>query len=248
MEPVKVLCGDCRLRNLCVPHGLAGRELKQLEEIVKQPRPLQRGQRLYLPGDKFHHLFIVRSGTLKTYTTTSSGEQQIIGFHLPGELVGLDGVSDGAYTCTAETMEMTSVCELPFTKLETVMGQIKILQHQVHKLMGKELLTDQQLLLQLGKMNAEQRVAAFLLNIACRFHQRGFSASEFHLPMTRSDIGNYLGLAVETVSRQFSHFQELDIVKVSRKHIIINKPEFLRTITNPDSTSKFQQDREATHC
>ncbi|HEY5603928.1 MAG TPA: fumarate/nitrate reduction transcriptional regulator Fnr [Gammaproteobacteria bacterium] len=246
MDPVKVLCSDCRLRNLCLPVGLAGKELKQLEEIIKQPRPLQKGQRLYLPGDKFHYLFIVRSGTLKTYTTTSSGQQQIIGFHLPGELVGLDGVSDGAYSSTAETMEMTSVCELPFTKLENVMGQVKILQHQVHRLMSKELLTDQQLLLQMGKMNAEQRVAAFLLNIACRFHQRGFSASEFHLPMTRSDIGNYLGLAVETVSRQFSHFQELNVVKVSRKHIIIQNPEFLRLITNFDI--KHQHGKEATHC
>ena len=246
MEPVKVLCSDCRLRNLCVPHGLAGIELKQLEEIVKQPRPIQRGQRLYLPGDTFHYLFIVRSGSLKTYSTTSAGQQQIIGFHLPGELVGLDGGSDYSYSCTAEAMEMTSVCELPFAKLEHVMGQIKILQHQVHRLMGKELLTDQQLLLQLGKMNAEQRVAAFLLNIACRFHMRGFSASEFHLPMTRSDIGNYLGLAVETVSRQFSHFQELNVVKVSRKHIIIQKPEFLRSITNFDG--KYQLDKEATHC
>ena len=243
MEPVKVLCSDCRLRHLCLPQGLVDRELKMLEEIVKQPRPMQRAQRLYLPGDNFHYLFIVRSGSLKTYTTTSSGQQQIIGFHLPGELVGLDGVSDGNYFCTAEAMEMTSVCELPFTKLEHIMGKIRVLQHQVHKLMSKEILTDQQLLLQLGKMNAEQRVAAFLLNISDRLKQRGFSASEFHLPMTRSDIGNYLGLAVETVSRQFSHFQELGVIKVSRKHVIINKSQFLKSITNLEG--KYEEEKEA---
>ncbi|WP_455202537.1 fumarate/nitrate reduction transcriptional regulator Fnr [Kaarinaea lacus] len=242
MEPVKVLCSDCRLRNLCLPQGLVASEIKMLEEIVKQPRPMQRAQRLYLPGDTFHYLFIVRSGSLKTYTTTSSGQQQIIGFHLPGELVGLDGVSDGNYFCTAETMEMTSVCELPFSKLENIMGKIKGLQHQVHKLMSKELLTDQQLLLQLGKMNAEQRVAAFLLNISERFRKRGFSASEFHLPMTRSDIGNYLGLAVETVSRQFSHFQEMGVITVSRKHVIISNSQFLKSITNFDG--KYEDEKE----
>ena len=244
METVKVLCSDCRLRNLCLPQGLVATELKMLEEIVKQPRPMQRAQRLYLPGDTFHYLYIVRSGSLKTYTTTSSGQQQIIGFHLPGELVGLDGVSDGSYFCTAESMEMTSVCELPFAKLENIMGKIKVLQHQVHKLMSKEILTDQKLLLQMGKMNAEQRVAAFLLNISDRFYKRGFSASEFHLPMTRSDIGNYLGLAVETVSRQFSHFQELGVIKVSRKHVIIIQSHFLKSITNLDG--KYEEDREAT--
>ena len=243
METVKVQCSDCRLRKLCLPQGLVADEIKMLEEIVKQPRPMQRAQRLYLPGDTFHYLFIVLSGSLKTYTTMSSGQQQIIGFHLPGELVGLDGVSDGSYCCSAESMEMTSVCELPFTKLENIMSKIGGLQHQVHKLMSKELLTDQQLLLQMGKMNAEQRVAAFLLNISNRFQKRGFSATEFHLPMTRSDIGNYLGLAVETVSRQFSHFQELGTIKVSRKHVIINNPQFLKSITNIEG--KYEEEKEA---
>jgi CRP/FNR family transcriptional regulator len=217
-----------------LPNGLNTSELKKFEEIVKQPRPLQRGQQIYRPGDRFNAIYIVRSGSIKTYTTMSTGEQQVIGFHLPGELVGLDGVSDDEFSSTSEAMEMTSICEIPFTRLELAMSQIKTLQHQVHRLMGKELLVDQQLLIQLGKMNAERRVAAFLLNISDRLHKRGFSAREFHLPMTRIDIGNYLGLAVETVSRQFTHFQVEEIIRVLRKHVIINDLDKLRAIACVD--------------
>ena len=243
MEPIKVICSGCRLRNICLPTGLNNPELKRFEEIVKQPRPLQRGQRVYRPGDAFSSIYIVRSGTIKTYTTMSTGEQQVISFHLPGELVGLDGVSNDEFTSTAEAMEMTSICEISFNALENIMGQIKTLQHQVHRLMSKELLIDQQLLIQLGKMNAERRVAAFLLNISDRLHARGFSAVEFHLPMTRIDIGNYLGLAVETVSRQFTHFQEQDIIRVLRKHVIINSISKLRSIANLDDIEGLGRSR-----
>ncbi|MGD8567848.1 MAG: fumarate/nitrate reduction transcriptional regulator Fnr [Gammaproteobacteria bacterium] len=243
MEPIKITCSGCRLRHLCLPTGLNTIELKKFEEIVKQPRPLQRGQQIYRPGDTFNAIYIVRSGSIKTYTTMSTGEQQVIGFHLPGELVGLDGVSEDEFTSTAEAMEMTSVCEISFSKLEQIMGQVKTLQHQVHRQMGKELLIDQQLLIQLGKMNAERRVAAFLLNISDRLHTRGFSPFEFHLPMTRIDIGNYLGLAVETVSRQFTHFQVQETIRVLRKHVVINSIDQLRSIANVDDIHGLHKPR-----
>ncbi|NOZ52238.1 MAG: fumarate/nitrate reduction transcriptional regulator Fnr [Gammaproteobacteria bacterium] len=221
LPQIKVACSECSLRSLCLPFGLDGEELERLDEIVKRPRPLQRSQRLYHPKDQFRSLYVVRSGSIKTYTTTSTGDQQVTGFHLPGELVGLDGVSTDEYSCTAEALETTSVCELPFFKLETLSGQIHGLQRQLHRLMSKEIIADQQLLLQLGKMSAEARVAAFLLSISARLQQRGFSATEFNLTMTRTDIGNYLGMAVETVSRQFTNFQEQAFIKASRKHIEI---------------------------
>ena len=226
----KVACSECSLRSLCLPFGLDGDELNRLDEIVKRPRPLQRAQRLYRPGEEFKSLYVVRSGSIKTYSSTNSGEQQIIGFHLPGELVGLDGVSSDLHTCSAESLEVTSVCELPFSKLESLSGQIRGLQRQLHRLMSKEILADQQLLLQLGKMSAEQRVAAFLVSISSRLHQRGFSATEFYLSMTRTDIGNYLGMAVETVSRQFTHFQEKNYLSATRRHVEINNLPALKEL------------------
>jgi len=234
MEIIKVTCSSCRLRSICLPADLNGTEIQKFEGIVKQPRPMQRGQKVFEPGEPFRSIYIVRSGTIQTYTTMSSGEQQVISFNLPGELVGLDGVGNDEFTSTAEAIEMTSLCEIPFSRLENMMGQSKTLQHQVHRFMGRELILDQQLLIQLAKINAERRVAAFLLNIADRLHARGFSAQEFNLPMTRVDIGNYLGLAVETVSRQMTHFQERDIISVSRKRVVINDVDRLREIANLD--------------
>lgn len=231
LPQIKVACSDCSLRSLCLPFGLDGEELTKLDEIIKRPRPLQRSQRLYHPGDDFRSIYVVRSGSVKTYTTTPSGEQQITGFHLPGELVGLDGVSTDNYSCTAEALETTSVCELPFTRLESLSGQIPGLQRQLHRLMSKEILAEQQLLLQLGKMSAESRVAAFLVSISMRLHTRGFSPTEFNLTMTRTDIGNYLGMAVETVSRQFTHFQEQGVLKASRKHIQLLQLDTLRQLS-----------------
>ena len=241
LPQIKVACSDCSLRSLCLPFGLDGEELDKLDKIIKRPRPLQRSQRLYHPGDEFRSLYVVRSGSLKTYTTTSTGEQQITGFHLPGELVGLDGVSTDAYSCTAEALETTSVCELPFSKLESLSGQINGLQRQLHRLMSKEILAEQQLLLQLGKMSAEARVAAFLLSVSMRLHQRGFSPTEFNLTMTRTDIGNYLGMAVETVSRQFTSFQEQGIIKASRKHIQVLEMTKLQQISGMMQCEKPEQ-------
>jgi len=235
MQILKTTCSDCHLRTMCLPAGLPLKDLAPLEAIIRQPFALQRGQRFYHPGDEFKYIYVVHSGSIKTYASTTSGEQQIVGFHLPGDLLGLDGVSENEYTCTAEAMETTTVCELPFQQLEQLMTKSKPLQHQLHRLMGKELVNDQQLMLHIAKMNAEQRVAMFILNISNRLHSRGFSAFEFFLPMTRQDIGNYLGLAVETVSRQFSLFQEHDLIRVLRKHVTIKNMDSLYAVidSNP---------------
>jgi CRP/FNR family transcriptional regulator len=221
ISSIKVACSDCSLRGLCLPLGLNSDEMHRLDQIIKRPRPLQREQFLYRTGDAFRSIYVVRSGSIKTFTTTKSGEQQITGFHLPGEIVGLDGVSSDYYNCNAQALEMTSICQVPFNRLEELSSAMPGLQHQLHRLMSKELLADQEILLQLGKMSAEERLAAFLVNLSNRSAQRGYSPHEFNISMTRTDIGNYLGLAVETISRQFTHFHEMGLLEAARKHIRI---------------------------
>lgn len=234
METIKVSCRSCRLRKICLPAGLNDTETKKFETIVQQPRPLQRSQKIFRQGDPFESIYIVRSGTILTYISTGSGEQQVISFNFPGEIVGLNGISNDKFTSTAETIDVSSLCEITFSNLENMSAQIKSLQHHLNRVMSNELLIDQQLLVQISKTNAERRVASFLLNLSDRMHARGFSAVEFNLSMSRVDIGNYLGLAVETVSRQFTHFQDQGIISVSRKRVMINDIHRLRSVADQD--------------
>jgi len=221
LSQIKVACSECSLRTLCLPLGLDKEGIEQLDMLIKRPKPLQRDQYLYRTGDHFRSIFVVRAGSVKTYTITQTGEQQITGFHLPGELIGLDGVGTDSHCCDAQALETTSICQFPFSQLEELSLSVPGLQRQLHRLMSKEFVSEQHLLLQLGKMNAEQRLASFLVNLSVRSAQRGFSATEFNLSMTRTNIGNYLGLAVETVSRQFTQFQEKGLITAVRRYIHI---------------------------
>ena len=221
LSQIKVACSECSLRSLCLPLGLDKDGLDKLDKLVKRPKPLQRDQFLYRTGDLFRSIFVVRAGSVKTFTISQTGEQQITGFHLPGELIGLDGVGTDSHCCDAQALETTSICQLPFSQLEELSLSVPGLQKQLHRLMSKEFVSEQHLPLQLGKMNAEQRLASLLVNLSVRSAQRGFSATEFNLSMTRTNIGNYLGLAVETVSRQFTQFQEKALIKAVRRNIHI---------------------------
>jgi len=192
-----------------------------LDDIIKRPKAIEKHDYLFQAGQSFGAISVVRSGSIKTFTVADSGEQQVTGFHLPGEIVGFDGVSEDVHQCSAMALETTTVCQLPFDGLETIMAKVPGLQRQLHRIMSRELVEEQQMLLQIGKMTAEQRLAAFLINFALRLKQRGFSASEFNFSMSRSDIANYLGLAVETVSRQFTQFQHDGLIRTDRKFIQI---------------------------
>lgn len=222
MSRVKVACGDCSLHQLCLPTGISNDDMDRLDRIIKRKRPIARGEYLFHSGDPFRALFAVRSGSVKTYTPTREGLEQVTGFHLPGELVGLDAINTGTHPCTAKALEMVSVCEIPFDTFEDLAGEIPGLQHQLLKIMSREIQQDQELLMLLGKKTAEERLASLLLSIACRHKRRGFSATEFNLSMSRNDIGNYLGLAVETVSRLFTRMQEERLLTVQRKHVILH--------------------------
>ena len=227
---LKVSCKECNLRELCFPHGMNDAELSNMEAVVEQPKSLHKNDFLYRDGEKSLALFAVRSGCVKTMTESANGDEQIVGFHLPGELLGLDGFADGPYTCNAVALETSSVCELPLDQLEDLCHKVPGLQKQMRRIMGKEVNNDHKLLLLLGKMTAEERLASFLLSLSARMEERHWKENEFNLSMPRQDIANYLGMAVETVSRLFATFQSEKIIDVDRRHITILDMERLKVI------------------
>jgi CRP/FNR family transcriptional regulator len=215
----KVACKDCTLFQLCLPVGMDAPDLARLEGIIQRRRPLQRGEFVFRMGERFRSIYAVSSGSVKTYILTEDGREQVTGFHLPGELLGLDAISAEVHPCTARALETTSLCEIPFESLEVLWTMIPTLPRQIMRVMGNEILHDQTLLMLMSKKNAEERLAAYLLNLSMRFGRRGYSLRDYHLSMSRSDIGNYLGLAVETVSRIFTRFQDEGVLSVQRKHV-----------------------------
>jgi len=246
LHVIKVACNECSLHQLCLPRSISGTDLEKLDNIIERKKPLKRNEHLFQVGSSFHSIYVVRSGSLKTYSPTVDGQEQVTGFHLPGELLGLDAIGKGHHPCAAKALEMTSVCEVPFVNLEKLTQELPTLQHQLLRLMSKEIFDDQELMLLLGKKTAEARLSAFLLSISLRFKQRGFSCSEFYLSMSRNDIANYLGLAVETVSRMFTRFQEDGLISAERKHIIIKNREDLQRIAGiNESYSESKKDSHA---
>jgi len=218
---IKISCSNCSLSQLCLPHGMSGDDMDALDQIVKRQHPYQPGQHIFRAGDRSNSLFAVRSGALKTYCTTEDGDEQVLGFTLPGELVGLDGMSDGSYGSSSVVLDTASVCELPYDRLEEMCHSLSGLNRQMMRVVSKEVSSDQAMLLLLGKRNADERLAAFLLSMSIRYKSRGLSATEFNLPMSRQDIGNYLGLAIETVSRLFASFQKDQLLTVNRRQIVL---------------------------
>lgn len=225
---LKSSCGTCGLRELCLPVGLNEDEVKKLGDIVSQKRKVSRGSYLHYAGAEFQSLFAVRSGFLKTCILEQDGRQQVTGFHMSGELLGLDAISTETYTCDAIAFEDSEICEIPFTKLEEISLAIPSLMRHFHKIMSREIVRDYGVMLLLGSMKAEERLASFLLNLSRRFYIRGYSEHNFNLRMTREEIGSYLGLKLETVSRAFSKLQDESIIVVDNKHIEIKDITRLR--------------------
>ncbi len=228
IDGIKVACANCSLATLCLPYGLDSQDVERLENIVKRNKPIQRGQLLYGPGDKFRSLYVVKTGAVKTFTQTPAGDEHVIGFHLPGEILGLDAIQDNQHGCFAKALETTAVCELPFEKLEQLATAIPGLQHQMLRLLSREVSAEANMISLLNNSTAEERLASFLLSLSERFRRRGFSPTDFFLAMSRQDIGSYLGLALETVSRLFTRFQEQGLLEVDRKHVKIKDLDHLK--------------------
>ena len=214
-------CQNCSISELCLPFTLNDQELNTLDEIIERKRPFHKGDKIFTDGQEMHALFAIRSGTFKTFTVNEQGEEQITGFHLAGDLLGFDAIADSEHKSFAQALETSMICEIPYNNLDKLSNTMPKLKKQVLRLMSNEIRTDQEMLTLLNRKNAEQRVATFLVNLSNRYHDRGLSSSEFRLTMTRSDIGNYIGLTVETISRLLNRFHKNGLIKVDGKLITI---------------------------
>lgn len=216
-----IRCQDCSISPLCIPLGLNSDELDELDNIIERKKPIQKGQELFKAGEALKSLYAIRSGTVKSYTITEQGDEQITAFHLAGDLIGFDAINSGNHPSFAQALETAMVCEIPYEVLDDLSGKMPRLRQQIMRLMSNEINGDQQMILLLSKKTAEERLASFLHGLSTRFAERGFSAKEFRLTMTRGDIGNYLGLTVETVSRLLGRFQKNAMIEVDGKYIRI---------------------------
>jgi CRP/FNR family transcriptional regulator len=223
-------CQNCSLSELCIPFSLNTQELDTLDNIIERKRPIQKGEMIFKDGEQLHAIFAIRSGTFKTYTIDENGDEQITGFHLPGDLLGFDAISNNEHPSFAQALETSMVCEIPFDNLDKLSTTMPRLRRQILRLMSSEIRTDQEMLMLLNHKNAEQRLASFICALSERYRSRALSATEFRLTMTRSEIGNYIGLTVETISRLLNKFQKEGYIVVTGKLISILDLEKLKEI------------------
>jgi CRP/FNR family transcriptional regulator len=229
-DQLKVSCASCTLRELCIPQGMSEEELKLIDTVIERKKPVHKNDYLFRAGDTNRSIYAVLSGSVKTLVDNPNGEEQIVGFHLPGELLGMDGFSGDAHTCSAVALETSSVCEFPLESLDEVCHAVPSIQYAMRRIMGKEVTKDHAMLLLLGRMSAEEKLASFLISLSKRMAQRHWKPTEFNLTMPRQDIANYLGLAVETVSRLFAHLQDEEIIEVDRRRVNISDMDRLKAI------------------
>lgn len=214
-------CQTCALNSLCLPLSLNDQDMDKLDDIIRRGRPIQKGDILFQQGESFQSVYAVRTGALKTYTLAHGGEEQITGFHLASELIGLSGYDRGTYPLTAKALETTTVCEIPMSQLDILANDMPELRRQLMRNMSGEIRHDQSMMMLLSKKNSEERIASFLIDISERYARRGFSHTHFRLSMSRVDVSNYLGLAVETVSRVFTRFQKNQLIETQGKEITL---------------------------
>ncbi len=217
----EVTCAKCRLRETCLSGDVPAEDLERVENIVYARRRIRRGEALFSAGDPFRCLYAIRTGFFKTSLVDREGREQVTGFFMSGELLGMDGLGDGRCPASAIALEDSDVCAMPYSLIEYIGREVPSLQRRLHSVLAREIVRDHGVMLLLGSMCAEERLATFLLNLSKRFRRRGYSEAEFHLRMTREEIGSYLGLKLETVSRLFSQFQKDGYIKIAQKLVRI---------------------------
>lgn len=225
-------CAHCSLQQLCLPSGIDGRELRRLDELARRRRPLQRGQPLFRAGDPLSSVYVAREGALKTVSNSEGGEEQVLGFHLPGELVGLDALGGGSHRCDAVALGDAEVCEIPYETLAEVASQLPSLQRQLMRVIGQSLDRDSDRMEMLVRRQAGERIALFLHGLGERYGHIGASPAQFRLPMTREDIARFLGLALETVSRGFTRLQDDGVIVVAGRRVEVVDPAELQRLAH----------------
>jgi len=230
IRDLKAVCTTCSLRELCMPFGFATDEMAQIDSLVRTRRRLRRGETLYDAGDSFTGLFAVWVGSTKSTVTTEDGREQVTGYQLPGDLLGLDGVGHDRYQSRATALEDSEMCVMPFDRLEMLARLVPALERNLRRLMSREISREESVMLLLGSMRAEERLAAFLLDLSQRYRQRGYSSTSYVLRMTREEIGSYLGLKLETVSRLFSRFAHEGVIRVQGREITLLDTGALRQL------------------
>lgn len=241
ISSIKAACKDCSLRELCLPLGLNEPDLSALDKVIKRRRTLKKGEMLYRHGDPLRALYAIRSGSLKTTGLIEDGRAQVTGFYLPGELLGMDAINSDQHPCSAEALETSEVCDIPYPSLEELSQKIPGLQHQLLRIMSREIVRDEDMLMMLGRMSAEERLASCLMSFSRRLAQLGDTAVEFKLSMSRQDLGDYLGLALETVSRLLSRFQEQGLISVHGRQIVLREVSQLRAMAAGESRENSAQ-------
>ncbi|MGE0559212.1 MAG: fumarate/nitrate reduction transcriptional regulator Fnr [Burkholderiales bacterium] len=232
INKLKSACSSCSLSELCLPAGLSDKELQSVDRLIDRRRPVKRGDYLFHSGAPMHALYALRTGFMKSCVLHEDGREQVAGFHMMGDLMGLDAIGTDRHLCDAIALEDSDVCEIPLKELENLSREIPSLQQHFHRIMSREIARDYGVMLLLGSMRAEERLAVFLLNLSQRFAARGYSPSEFHLRMTREEIGSYLGLKLETVSRTLSHFQAEGLIAVQNKHLRLLRIDALKEMVS----------------
>jgi CRP/FNR family transcriptional regulator, anaerobic regulatory protein len=236
----KVDCLHCRLSTLCLPYGLKPEEITRLEAIIQRKRPIETDEFLYRQEDQCQSLFAVKSGSFRSFISNADGSEQTIGFYLPGELMGLDALQNGRFHCSVVALETATVCELALPRLNELCNKIPNLQAQMMRIVGTQIVSDHDKIVLLGNRSATEKMATFLLMLSQRYNALGYSSTEFNLTMRRHDIANFLGLTIETVSRQLGTLSKQGIITVKQRGIQINNLDLLKTIVEPCLPNNFK--------
>lgn len=228
---LKPSCSTCSLADLCLPLGLPEYEINRLDSLIDQRQSVEKGGTLYFADAPFSAIYAIRRGFFKTSILTQDGREQVTGFHMTGDILGVDAISTERYNCDATALEDSEVCIIPFANLESLLREVPSLQRNFHRIMSREIVRDQSVMLLLGNMSAEERLATFLVDLSRRHAARGFSATSFHLRMTRTEIGSFMGMRLETISRTFARLQEDGYVTVHQKLVVIEDLERLKKLS-----------------
>jgi len=233
-----ISCDACSLSNICLPHGLSVSEIEELEVSIDKTLKIKKKEAVFSSNQKMDGIYAVKSGAIKTSIANEDGQEQVLEFHLPGDMLGFDSFSDGIHSCDAIALEDTLLCKIPVEVLDDLCERLPGLRRELRHQVGKEIAHNQHLLLSLGQQQTDERLANFLLLVSSHYQSRGFSNKEFVLPMSRQDLSNYLGMAVETLSRIISRMTDDNIIKIERRMVIISDMDRLKSLAHSSCRAK----------